>query len=302
MSDPITTDHIERLGRAILAALTPITGDRAAGEVVITAGPDELVSIPKNTYLLPVVNGQLRDDLPFKTTEAAAISASASLAVPVTSNIGGVRHNLPDGTVFRFRPKLPGVLDEAVANGAMTGGTDTDALIRAAVVFEDLEEAGPAKDVFAAKVGDSPAVVLAWSASEPVDGSSAGLGTKSTRAGRGKQFWRETYVLYIRAGHLGSDHERRREGQLVAQAVTALLSDRKVNLDGEVLATIGGGVEIIQRAKLGRGPTYYLYGMRLRATQTIERADSRTFERWLTSRVQGAAEELPIVDVTVDMP
>jgi hypothetical protein len=300
--DPITTDHIERLGRALLAALTPITGDRASGEVLVTAGPAELV-IPKNTYLLPVVGGQLRDDLPFKTTETVTVEADSSQLLPITSNIGGARHNLGDGTVFRFRPRLPGLLlDEALADGPMTGGTDTDALIRAAVVFEDIEEAGPSKDIFASKISDSPAVVLAWSFSDPVDGASAGLGTKSTRAGRGKQFWRENFVMYVRAGHLGSDHERRREGQVVAQAITALLTDRKVNLDGEVLATVGAGVEITQRVKLGRSQTYYLYGMRLRATQTIERADERTFARWLTSRIEGAAEELPLVDVTVDMP
>jgi hypothetical protein len=296
---------IEALGRALFAVLTPITGARSTGEVLVTAGAAD-VTVPKNAYLMPVVGGQLRDDLLFKTTAAVSILAGQTDAVAITSNVGGSRHNLLDGSVLRFDPPLDGVLPAATASGAITGGDDVGALLKSLVVFEDVEDGEAAADGFAAKVGDSPAAVLAWIESEPVDGTSAGLRTSSTRASRGKKFYRESFVLYVRAGHLGSDHLRRREGSVLIQAITRLLSDRMQNDDGEQLSSVGAGVEITSRAKLGRGPTHYLYGLRLRMNQTIERFDARTYQQWTSTRMVGQLgpedDELDVVDDTQDMP
>lgn len=311
MPDDLIDNAIERLGRALFAALVPITGARSTGTLTVTAGGAD-VSIPRNSYLLPVVSTQLRDDLVFKTTAPITLAAHASGSVAITSNVGGVRHNLPAATPFRwdppiFLPLAPSFEPGAVLAADMTGGSDVGALIKSVSVFEDVEEGDPSTDGFAAKTGDSPAVVLAWIESEPVDGVSAGLRTTSTRASRGKKFYRESFVLYVRAGHLGSDHFRRREGVVLVQAITRLLTDRMQNADGEQLSTVASGVEITSRAKLGRSNTHYLYGLRLRTNQTIERVDARSFARWTGTRIEGALaqpadEPLTIVDDTIDMP
>jgi hypothetical protein len=315
MPEALTDNAIERLGRALLATLTPITGVRATGTVTVTAGA-VAVSIPRNAYLLPVVGGQLRDNLPFKTTEAIELEPHESAPVAITSNVGGARHNLVAATPFRFDPPIflphaPSWEPAPVLDETMTDGSDAGALIRSVAIFEDVEEADPAEDSFAAKMGDTPSVVLSWIDSDPVDGTSAGLRTASTRAARGKKFYRENFVLYVRAGHLGGDHFRRREGIVLVQAVTTLLTDRMQNDDGEQLSTVGGGVEITSRAKLGRSTTSYLYGLRLRMSQTIERYDTRVFGPWDATRIvsQAPGREAPepttpldLVDDTVDMP
>jgi hypothetical protein len=315
MADALTDNTIERLGRALLAALTPITGTRATGTLTITAGAVP-VSIPVNTYLLPVVGGMLRDDLVFKTTEALELEAHEVGELAITSNVGGARHNLVALTPFRFDPPVflphaPTFEPGAKLDASMVDGSDEGALLRSVSVFEDVEEADPADDSFAAKMGDTPSVVLAWIESEPVDGVSAGLRTTSTRAARGKKFYRESFVLYVRAGHLGGDHFRRREGVVLVQAITSLLTDRMQNDDGEQLSMVGGGVEITSRAKLGRSTTSYLYGLRLRMSQVVERYDGRAFARWTATRITGALpgrplpepeEPIELVDDTVDMP
>jgi hypothetical protein len=301
----LTDNAIESLGRAIFAVLTPITGARAVGFVLVTAGAAD-VTVPRNSYLMPIVGGQLRDDLLYKTIEPVTILAGQTAPVAITSNVGGSRHNQLDGSVLRFDPPLPGVLPAVTAAGAITGGDDVGALLKALVVFEDVEEAEAAADGFAAKVGDSPAAVLSWVESEPVDGTSAGMRTATTRVSRGKKLYRENFVLYVRAGHLGSDHLRRREGVVLIQAITQLLSDRMQNDDGEQLVSAGGGLEVTSRAKLGRGPTHYLYGLRVRAVQTIERFDTRSFGSWTSTRYVGSVgpedDELDIVDDTETMP
>jgi hypothetical protein len=313
MADDLTRDDIEVLERALLATLAPITGARATGSVDVTAGA-VAVSIPANAYLLPVVSGQLRDDLLFKSTEGLDLEPGDTAPLAITSNVGGSRHNLPSGTVFRFDPPVflphaPSFEPAALLAADMTDGSDVGAWLKAVAVFEDVEELDPSGDMFSAKIGDSPAAIISWIESEPVDGSSAGLRTSSTRVARGKKAYRESFALYVRAGHLGSDHFRRRQGKVITQAITRLLNDRMQNDDGEQLSAIGGGVEVTSRAKLGRGPTGYLYGLRLRTNVMFERVDTRAYSRWTASRMvgslpdpSGATEPLDVVDDTVDMP
>lgn len=311
MAEPLAFNTIEQLGRAIVATLAPATGVRATGSITVTGGAAELV-LPANTYLLPIVDGQLRDDLVFKTTDDWTVPALvAEPGVTIKSNVGGIRHNLPAGTVFRFNPPVDGIAGAATLDADMTDGSDAGALIRRVAVFEDLDSASPSHDLFAAKIGDR-GVMIIWTNSEPVEGAMGGLRQGANRATRTRKFWRESFVLYVVVTRLTGDSARRQEGQVIMQAITRLLTDRMQNDDGEQLSTVGGGVEVTNRARLGRNERHYIYGVQIRANQTLEpAADTRVFERWLRTSYVGAVpgreppepiEDLEVVDATDPMP
>lgn len=312
MAEALDENTIERLMRALFATLAPITGGRGTGFVTATAG-DAAVLVPANTYLLPVVRGELRDDLPFKTVGAALVPANTTLAIGITSNVGGARHNMPEGTTFRFSPPVAGLSLTATLEDAITNASNTGALLKSLAIFEDVDADNAERDFFAANIGEYPAAILAWQQSEPTEGTTAGLRKGASRGGRQVAFYRENFVLYIIVNRLNGPGFRRQEGLLVMQAAARLLSDRMQNDDGEQLSAVGGGVEIVDRARLARAPTRYLYAIRLRANQTSEGGaySSRTFNRWQATRITGAApgrvapeptEPLVIVDDTEPMP
>jgi len=313
VAEPLVLNTIERLGRAIFATLAPATGVRATGTVTVTAlAGSGQIEIPKNTYLIPVHEKNLREFLLFKTTEPWVVTAGQTEAgVPITSNLGGTRHNLPAGTVLRFDPRLDGFAETATLDADVTNGSDVGALIRRAGFYEDLDLANPTDDLFAARVGDR-GVMLIWSRSEPAEGALSGMRQGSNRATRAARFWREHYVLYVVVSRLTGDTRRRQDGHLIVQAITRLLTDRHQNDDGEQLSTVGSGVEITERARLGRRANHYIYGIQLRVNQTLEAAlSSRTFGPWLRTHFEGVVpgrdapeptDPLEVVDVTDPMP
>jgi hypothetical protein len=313
MPPPLTFNTIEQLSRALFATMAPVTGGRATGTITVTALPGaEPVQLPKNTYLRPVVGGQLREDLFFKTTDDWTVAAGVTEpGVIITSNVGGLRHNLSAPTTFRFDPVPDGFEREATLDATMTDGTDELALVRNLAFFEDLDSANPEKDIFAALLS-TPAVMLVWQQSEPAEGALAGLRQGSNRGSRAVKFWREYFVLYVVVTRLASDTNRRQEGIVLMQALTRLLHDRMQNDDGEQLSSVGGGVDIIGRSRYRRSARHYIYAMRLRVNQTVERAaDTRTFERWLRTQYVGEVpgnappepiQDLVVVDATDPMP
>jgi hypothetical protein len=318
MADDITVNHIERLARAILAQLAPLTGARATGVVSVTANsvPGDH-RLPANSYLLPVVGGQLRHDLAFKvqpnpaTTDGAwECDTSETTNVPVTSNVGGKRHNVPADAQFRFDPPVAGFQPTATLEGAMTGGSNTGALAKSVAFFEDLDVSDPSQDLFAAMV-ELPGLLLIWTGSEPAEGTTAGLRQGSTRQQRGARIIRESFQLYVVSGRLGSDSNRRQEGLVLMQAATRLLTDHMQNRDGEQLSTAGAGLEVNERRRVDRGQQAYLYMIGLRTNQTLLSFDERTFNVWERTRFELAlpAREDPeptapfgVVDATEPMP
>jgi hypothetical protein len=313
MSEPITLNSIERLARALFATLAPVTGVRATGSITIGNDSADDILVPRNTYLMPVVGGQLRDDLLFKTTADVTVLGGSPdpTTVGITSNVGGLRHNLPEGTVFRFNPTILGLLPTATLDADMTDGSDEAQLIRRLAFYEDLDTSSPSADLFASKIGDR-GVMLIWSKSDPAEGAMAGLRQGANRASRTVKFWRENFVLYVVVSRLTADNFRRQDGIVITQIITRLLTDRMQNDDGEQLSTVGGGVEITERARLGRSPSHYIYGIRLRVNQTLEASpDGRVFAPWLRTSYGGALpgreppepiEDLVIVDALDPMP
>lgn len=318
MTEPLTLNTIERLSRAIFAQLSSLTGVRATGQMLVTAVPGAGdMAIRPNTYLLPIVGGQMRDDLLFKVAANPdtlggewTVPAGTTGLVGVKSNIGGARHNLAAGTELRFDPRLVDFepLGTVVAN--MTDGADTAQLVKRAAFFEDLDSSDPSKDIFAAKLGEYPALMLNWLESEPAEGVTSGLRQGSSRGGRNVRFTRESFVLYVIVGRLGSDSIRRQEGLTVMQAASGLLTDRMRNIDGEQLSAVGAGVEVNQRNRLRRGERHYIYAIRLRLNQVMVPIDERVFVPWVRTAYAGwlpgreppePVEDILVVDGSVLM-
>lgn len=308
MAESLTVNTIERLARALLATLTPITGVRATGSVTVT-GLDGAELLPRNTYLIPVVGGQVRDDLLYKTVAEAGFRGAGEASIAITSNVGGSRHNLPAGTVFRFDPPVPLFEPTATLEASMTDGSDEGVLLRSVAYFEELDSANPGKDIFSAKLGEFPGAMLIWADSEPAEGALAGLRQGSNRGGRRVKYMRENYVLYVVLGRLAGDSARRQQGTTVLQAITRLLTDRMQNDDGEQLSSVGGGVDITGRARLRRSESHYIYGLRLRVNQALQAFETRSFGPWETTRYTGTLpprdvqeDPLVILDDTEAMP
>lgn len=313
MPPPLAFNSIEQLSRALFATLAPLTGVRSTGAVTVTSlAGAEPWQLPKNSYLRPVVGGQMREDLLFKTTDEWTVDpATTEAGVLITSNLGGARHNLPAGTVLRFDPVPEGFERDVTLDAEMTDGSNAQALVRSMAFFEDLDSANPEKDIFSAMLS-TPAVMLVWQQSEPAEGAMAGLRQGSNRGSRTVKFWREYFVLYVVVARLASDTARRQEGLVISQVITRLLTDRMQNDDGEQLSTVGGGVDIIGRSRYRRSERHYIYAMRLRVNQTIEKAaDPRVFQRWLQTQYVGAVpggedpepiQVLTVVDATDPMP
>lgn len=314
-------DHIERLARGIFAQLSELTGARATGTVNVTAdaGPDQV--LPANSYLAPIVGGQLREDLLLKVDKDPTttlpngtgggweFSGGETRAVAVKSNLGGARHNLDSGTVLRFSPVLTGFQPTATVATALTGGVE--GFIKSAVVFEELRPGSPEADVFASGARETPAVMLIWTSSQPAEGQTIGMNQGNTRAGRDVRFLQETFDLQVLAGTMESDYQRRKDGLLALQMVTALLTDCMRNIDGEVLSSVGAGVKIGRRYRTLRNERLYVYGMTVSCNQTLEPIDRRAFNAWLQVNLEMAlpgrpspepTDPLTIVDIAEPIP
>ncbi len=318
-------DTIQDLARAMIATMAPATGARATGTMTVSApaGGGDLV-LPRNAYMMPVIDGSMRREMLFKVgpdpTTQALNGSGGDWAIPdgttvgtiaMLSNIGGVRHNLPAGTTLRFDPPLTGFDPDSppFVDFDMTGGDDVDQLIRRVDYYEDITPAELAADFFKAGLTVFPAVAVLWQNSGPVEGRTAGASQGSTRLRRRVRWFRETFTVIIAVGANDADKNRRHLGLVTMQAITQLLTDMRCNPDGEILSYVGSGVEINNRSRFERTANLYTYSIQLRCSVAIAPIDSRTFSAWLQTNLQQAlpgreAPEPtdPLVVVDVDEP
>src|SRR5262245_59984909 len=219
MATPIDFDLIEALARAILGQLSPLTGVRATGTATVTNPGLAAVELDPNMYLLPVKNGELADDLPFKVRRNPAteepyrrggawtIPANGSLSVGVQSNLGGARHNLRAGTVLRFDPPIPGLDEVALVDADMTDGVDPpqdDVAVRRAVYYEELDAATVERDIASGRLAQLPGIMLVWQQSTPAEGRTAGTNQGSTRLASGTRMFAENYRLFVVSASMAS--------------------------------------------------------------------------------------------------
>jgi len=303
---------IVQTARAIMACLQPLTGDRATGIALVTAAGAD-VELSRNSYVLPIVEGQQRPDLAMKVDEGpnddgSWTITSGGVAVDLFSNLGGRRQCVPTDTVFAFDPPIDGI-KSVVATAPFLGGTDLIGFgaLRDVVMYEHI---GTLQlDLSRSGIKGFPCALLSWVDDEPADSASTSMTARATRLGTRKNLYKLTYQIAVISERGESDHARRAEGLEVLDQIAMLLVDRQA-IDGEPFSN-PSGLQIVKRwRETGGGPTYqryYVYGVLVSAMVVLSREDTRTFSPWLRTvlnvdkQLDGETDLRLVDDAEIDM-
>lgn len=285
--------------RLIVSVLSPLTGTRATGAIVVKALATD-VTIPAGTHGVPIIDGQQNYDAMVKTT-AAVTATAAGATVAATALIGGAHVNLPVGTSIRWDYPIAGVESVSKVSTVFSGGVGATGFggVQALKIYEQIGSANVASDLFAAKVGRFPAVILSWDSSrEPSD--------IVTRVGPGTTIFEERWLLSVITSRMDSTEQRRQEGLEILENATDLLMGR-TEVDGQVF-TGPEPVTIGRRSRIAVSPTSYVYSLEFTTTRSRSRKEWRTFAPWLTSQIQTTTdigtlpEAVTVNDIVVAMP
>ena len=278
------------VGRGILAMLQPMTGERAVGSVMFNPVSGATERLPPYTFLSPVINGQYRPDLAFKIPyndadpDGAYTIAAAGTPVPVISNIGGKRHNVPVSTLFRIEPDAgSNVQGTGYAATAFTGGTDAqdstdietnDLGLANAVLYETFGSSESIEQFNANVGGRWPLVILFWSGDEPADGFASNNTSAPTKRGSHAMQYAQDFELWLVCNRVDSEAQRRGQAMRLLDAISYEIYDR-MSVDGLVISS-PGGIKIKRRAReTGSGEQFFknyrVYSMSLSATVTQEK-------------------------------
>lgn len=324
MPTPIDHDSLEQLARAILAQLNTLSGTRATGTVHVANDTVAPIDVEMNSYLWPTISGETRPSLLFKVAPNPAtikphgqagewtVPAHGSADIGIRSNLGGVRHNLPAGTVFTWDPPLDGLAATVTLNADMTDGANRtdEPHLADAVYYEGLDSGQISKDLFGSGASNLPAAVIVWQQSAPAEGRTAGTNQGSTRLQDGLRLFAEYFNLYIVVSDVRSDKRRRSNGLRLVQACTRLLSDQQQTNDFEMLTAVGA-LEILGRTRYARNENTYVYSIPMRINRIYPRYDTRAFTPWLKTHLVASlpgreapepTDPITMVDVTDPMP
>lgn len=302
-----------RTARAILGGISSLTGTRASGTVLVTAGGGD-VGLPRNRYALPVIDGQQRPDLAAKVDEGpnddkSWTVTSSGTSVSMFSNMGGIRQNLPGDTVLAFDPPISGI-KSAVVTVPFTGGANASGFgaLKDAAMVEHLGTLPV--DLSRSSIKGFPCALLAWSDDEPADSSTTSMmSPRSSRLGTRKNLYKITYQLSVISERSESDHARRAYGIEILDQIAELLVDRNT-VDGEHISN-PSGLQIVRRwRETGGGPAYqkyYVYAMLVSAMVTFRREDTRSYNTWaltvlnVDKQTTGEDNLRLVEDVEIDM-
>lgn len=287
---------IVRIGRAIMSALQPLTGERASGKVLMKAKPGETLDIPQYTYFTPRIDGDNHPSWFFKTAKGPNADGSwtiteAGTPVDVYSNLGGVRHNIKAGTYFMPELEIEG-LDLSTANGPVAqadfaGGADPAGYgkLKEIAFYETFDGPAMSLDLSRSQLREFPSMLVAFDDLTPADGISiAQINNLAAAAGASTRMFKVSYTLSIIVSRSESEHFRRHEGLLIAGDVLAELTERNASPDGEAIS-MPSGLQIRQLVR-ERGPQaiyqkFYIYTLMVSAMIAIEKTDRRVFKPWL---------------------
>ena len=294
------TVEIQRL---LMAALRPLTGDRASATATVKATVAD-VTLPVNTFAYPVPESAAGvfsvDDQRIIRTDAEAIVTAAGSTVQVTSLLGGARHNaLPAGTRLLWDPPVYGLETQSVLATDMTGGVDAPDLagfVKEIVTYEDVTGPGRAQDFFNARLQGVvfPALLVVWENS-----------LEGALKGRHLKHRPDIWSIFVVCETWAGEAVRRHEGQHILDAVEALLSDRGV-VDGRPFSD--PPARVLGRRKLPATESS-VRALQLATYNTVETIDLRVHDLdgmtaetfgslWLTSRITAKSfEDDPIVRV-----
>lgn len=284
-------------GRALMAAMQPITGNRAAGQIRLRTKPGVQLTVPRYAYWTPVIDGQRMTSWLFKATEGPnkdkswTVDDSGNTLITLMSNIGGMRHNVPVGT--QFQPDLPIAelvlvgAGQPVAEADFEGGTNPSdyAGVQDMALFETFDGPALTTDLHRSPIDQFPAILLAFQDFSPADGVAIAQNNQmAINAGTDKKFYKVTYTISVITTKGEGDMSRRQEGLILADAVTQLLNDKHNGDQGECLSN-PGGVQVRQMIRED-GPQdiyqkFYIYTALVSCMTLLQRVDFRTFNPWL---------------------
>jgi len=304
---------IVQTARGIMAALQPLTGTRASGDVLVKA-VQATVALPRNSYAIPVIEGQSRPDLAMKAAvgpnaDGSWTITSAGITVEMFSNIGGTRQCIPKDTVLAFDPPIAGI-KSAIAAELFVGGADltTYGALRDLVMYEHLD-GSMQLDLARSSIKRFPAALLSWIDDEPADGSSTSMTERATRLGTRKLLYKLGFQIAVLSERGENDHARRAEGLEVLDQIATMLVDRN-SIDEQAISN-PSGLQIVKRwRETGGGPVYqrfYVYGLLLNAMAVLNRTDTRVYQPWVTTimdvdkRIEDASDLRLVHDVAIEM-
>lgn len=287
---------VVRIGRAIMSAIQPLTGERAVGQLRMQAKPGETALVPQYTYFTPRISGDNHPSWYFKTGRSSAddgvwtVDDSGDVLVDVYSNLGGVRFNLAKDTPFV--PELPiEGLDLQLpprANEDFTGGQDPIdqvGALRDVSFYESFDGPALSKDIERSQLRYFPALLLAFDEFMPADGVSiAQVNQAAVSAGAGTRLFKVGYSLSIIVSREHSEHIRRHEGLLIADQIMAELNAREAAPDGETISQPSG--LMLRQLIRETGPQelyqkFFVYTLFVSAMVAIERTERRKYAPWL---------------------
>ena len=291
-------DPITATSRALLAVLAPLTGERSSGAVVLQSSGPGSVTVKLGQYAVPVIDGQLSPELLVKvarnpaTADGSWVVSVDPTTVDVVSNLGGVRHNLPAGTVLQLDPPVAGLISNrpTVVSPGMLGGADASGFGALLDVAQAESLTGPllSVDLRRSELQRFPAACLTWTSMLPADGSSVPQVRPGGRTGVKSKLYRLTFVLTVVTSRTDSGSARRHEGRWIVNALLTALSDRQ-SVDGEVISSPAGvQVQSVTREPNTQGvfQQYYVYNIELNCEVTLTGLDQRTFADWLSARLR----------------
>lgn len=281
-----------RLERAIMSCLAPLTGERATGAVTLSAtGADVAISKETPPYAIPIIGSAagvdgLDYDRMVKLVQTATITA-AGVNVTAVSMLGGLRQNLPAGTVVRLNPPIAGLQPTGViaapglTGGAAPGADELGTLARV-VAFEGIGQTTAADAVFKAGAGLFPSAVVSW------EGWDIG-----ELVGKDRQKHRCQFRIYVVCSRLDGHNPRRDEGKLIIEAIAEEFVSKQA-VDGEAFSL--PPVTLGRAQRWGFAPTSYVWSIDLFATHTVVRRERRPpFAEWLKTRLDATHDEAPVV-------
>ncbi len=296
-------------GRALMAALQPLTGNRAAGNIRLRTQPGVALTVPRNAYWTPVIDGQRQTSWLFKTMQGPnkdkswPVDDSGNSLIAVMSNLGGMRHNVPAGT--GFQPDIPidalvlkGV-DQPVADAEFVGATNPGEYcgVQDMVMFETFDGPALTTDLHRSPLSHFPGIMIAFQDFAPADGVAIAQNNQiAINAGTDKKFYKVTFSISVITTKGEGDMSRRQQGLIIADAVAQLLNDKHSGDVGECLSN-PGGVQVRQMIRED-GPQaiyqkFYIYTTLVSCMTLLQRLDFRTFTPWLRTVMSANKPQVP---------
>lgn len=309
MSDYGRRSGYERIltKRSLLAALGPLAGTRATGNVTATAMGGNVV-LPPFTYGIPVIDGKAIYARMFRTLPstdlpeepAGTLVTSAGAAIAVRSVCGGPSGNLPAGTPILWQPAPVGIVARGVvAAGGLTGGAATPGPGRCArvVAFDTLAKEEATGRIWEAKGEGFPAIVIARTGSQRVALRSVASAQRA-----------HVFRIFVVTSNYESPDERQGEAELLLDAIEDILQGL-ADVDGEVFS--GPPCELGPEVAMGFAPSSHVFAIDATVHYSLTRTDVRlsdgvSWQPWETTRIEvavpteGAQDARTIVDVTTE--